>query len=183
MDEQDLPGENHKTNDDWDHDANHGTSDDWAGPGIPGDDHSYLSEDFADSGYVPEEWELEGPAASISLGDAADVDPALLAAIAGPDGLGGNALCQAYEQDQAADVLRPGPVLAALTEQAARDIGRLTDDQLMGTLSAARRLENRAAYLQAVAIAEFARRRAAQADAAAAARPVRQGRRPGDFPD
>jgi hypothetical protein len=26
---------------------------------------------------VPEEWELEGPAVSISLGDAADLDPAL----------------------------------------------------------------------------------------------------------
>jgi hypothetical protein len=141
------------------------------------------SERFDDCGYVPEEWELEGPAVSISLGDAADVDPALLAAIAGPDGLGGNALCQAYEEDQAADVLRPGPVLAALTEQAAGDVGRLTDDQLMGMLSAARRLENRAAYLEAVAIAEFARRRAAQADAAATARTLRQGRRSGDFPD
>jgi hypothetical protein len=142
------------------------------GAGFPGDDD-----------YVPEEWELEGPAVSISLGDAADLDPALLAAITGPDGLGGNALCAAYEQDQAADVLRPGPILAALTEQAARDVGRLSDDQLMGALSAARRLENRAAYLQAVTIAEFARRRAAQADAAAAARKARSGRRSADFPD
>jgi hypothetical protein len=91
-------------------------------------------------GYVPEEWELEGPAVSISLGDAADLDPALLAAISGPEGMGGNALCAAYEQDAAADVLRPGPVLAALTEQAANEVGRLTDDQLMGALSAARRL-------------------------------------------
>ena len=131
---------------------------------------------------VPEEWEIEGPAVSISLGDAADVDPALLAAITGPDGLGGNALCAAYGQDQAADVLRPGPVLAALTEQAAGDLGRLTEEQLMGTLSAARRLENRAAYLQTVTIAEFARRRAAQAGEAAARR-SRPGRRSGDFPD
>jgi hypothetical protein len=146
-------------------------------------DEKIGSERFDDCGYVPEEWELEGPAVSISLGDAADVDPVLLAAISGPDGMGGNALCAAYEEDRAADVLRPGPVLAALTEQAAGDIGRLTDDQLMGMLSAARRLENRAAFLQAVAIAEFARRRAAQADAAAAAREVRQGRRSGDFPD
>ena len=182
MDEQDLPDENHETSDDCDRDPRERRPGSRAG--VPGGGHGFPSEGFDDCGYVPEEWELEGPAASISLGDAADVDPALLAAIAGPDGLGGNALCQAYGQDQAADVLRPGPVLAALTEQAAADVGRLSDEQLMGALSAARRLENRAAYLQAVAIAEFARRRAAQAAAAAAARPAaRQGARSGDFPD
>ena len=38
---------------------------------------------------VPEEWEIEGPGISLSLGDAADLDPALLAAMLGPDGLGG----------------------------------------------------------------------------------------------
>jgi hypothetical protein len=43
-------------------------------------------------GRVPEPWDLEGPAVSISLGDAADVDPALLAAMCGPDGLGGQAI-------------------------------------------------------------------------------------------
>ena len=37
----------------------------------------------------PEPWEVEGPAVSLSLGDAADVDPGLLAAICGPDGLDG----------------------------------------------------------------------------------------------
>ena len=193
MEEQDLPDENHETNDDRDRETNHDASVAASGDrapgaglpdaGLPGDDHGFLSEEFDDCGYVPEEWELEGPAASIGLGDAADLDPVLLAAITGPEGLGGNALCQAYEEDAAADVLRPGPVLSALTEQAANDVGRLSDEQLMGALSAARRLENRAAYLQAVTIAEFARRRAAQADAAAAARPVRQGRRSGDFPD
>ncbi len=102
MEDQKSPGENHDTNeqanDDCDHDA-----------GAPGDDHGYPSEglvdggyvqeSFDDCGYVPEEWELAGPAASISLGDAADLDPALLAAMTGPGGLGGNALCRAYEQD------------------------------------------------------------------------------------
>ena len=196
MEDQDHPGENRDAKRDPGSETNQGASSDANGwdndvgiaggdRGCPpsGDDHGFLSEYFDDSGYVPEEWELEGPAVSISLGDAADLDPALLAAIAGPDGMGGNALCQAYEQDHSADVLRPGPVLAALTEQAARDVGRLSEEQLMGALSAARRLENRAAYLQAVMIAEFARRRAAQADQAAAARPVRQGRRSSDFPD
>jgi hypothetical protein len=66
---------------------------------------------------VPEEWEIEGPAVSISLGEAADLDPALLAAICGPDGLGG-ALGPQFGQDQAADALRPGPVLAAATSSA-----------------------------------------------------------------
>ncbi len=175
MGEQHPPGGNHDTNHDADDDPDRDA-------GLPGDGHGFLSEEFEDCGYVPEEWELEGPAASISLGDAADLDPVLLAAITGPGGLGGNALCQAYEQDAAADVLRPGPVLAALTEQAAADLGRLSDEQLMGALSAARRLENRAAYLQTVTIAEFARRRAAQADEASARNP-RRGRRSGDFPD
>ena len=58
---------------------------------------------------------------SLSLGDAADLDPALLAAMLGPDGLGGQALSPAFGQGRAADALRPGPVLAALTEQAVAD--------------------------------------------------------------
>ena len=130
---------------------------------------------------IPEEWEVEGPAVSISLGDACDLDPALLAAITGPDGLGGQALSPAFGQDAAADALRPGPVLAALTEQAIADISVLSDDELTGVLQAARRLGNRAAYLQTVVVAEFARRRAAQFEDAKA-RKVPLGRRPGEFP-
>ena len=130
---------------------------------------------------IPEEWEVEGPAVSLSLGDACDLDPALLAAITGPDGLGGQALSPAFGQDAAADALRPGPVLAALTEQAIAGIGLLSDDELTGALQAARRLGNRAAYLQTVAVAEFARRRAAQFEDAKA-RKVPLGRRPGEFP-
>jgi hypothetical protein len=134
-----------------------------------------------DDDRVPEEWELEGPAASISLGDAADLDPALLAAICGPDGLGGQGLGPQFGQDHAADALRPTPVLAALTEQAVADVGSLTDDQLMGVLHAARRLENRIAWQQTVAVAEFARRRDAQLeDAKARKAPV--GQRRGEFP-
>ena len=129
---------------------------------------------------MPEPWEIEGPAASISLGDAAGLDPALLAAICGPDGLGG-ALGPQFGQDQAADALRPGPVLAALTEQAIADVGSLTDDQLMGVLQAARRLENRIAWQQTVAVAEFARRRDAQLQDARARR-APAGQRRGEFP-
>ena len=114
----------------------------------------------------PEPWEIEGPAVSLSLGDAADIDPALLAAICGPDGLGGDALGPQFGQDAAADVLRPSPVLAALTEQACADLSRLTDNQLIGALQAARRLENRAHYLQTRIIAEFARRRTEELETA-----------------
>jgi Domain of unknown function (DUF222) len=130
---------------------------------------------------IPEEWELAGPAVSISLGDASDVDPVLLAAMCGPDGLGGEAVSAAFGQDKAADVLRPGPVLSALTEQAVSDLPALSDDQLTGALSAARRLENRAAYLQAVVIAEFARRREVER-VEAKSRKVPLHCRPGQFP-
>ena len=80
----------------------------------------------------------------LSLGDACDVDPELLAGMCGPDGLGGQAVSAAFRQDKAADVLCPGPVLAALTAQTAADPGSLTDDELIGALRAARRLANHA---------------------------------------
>jgi hypothetical protein len=129
----------------------------------------------------PEPWEVEGPAVSLSLGDAADIDPAVLAAICGPDGLGGDGLGPQFGQDAAADVLRPSPVLAALAEQVSADLSRLTDNQLMGALQAARRLENRSQYLQTRIIAEFARRRAEEFETAKA-RGVRAGCRAGEFP-
>src|SRR3984957_5875244 len=131
---------------------------------------------------VPEEWEVEGPGISLSLGDAADLDPALLEAMLGPDGLGGEALGPQFGQDAAADALRPGPILAALTEQAVADAASLTDDQLTGAIHAAQRQQSRDAWQQTTLIAEYARRRAAQlADAKASGVP--KGRRPGEFPD
>jgi hypothetical protein len=129
----------------------------------------------------PEPWELYGPAVSLSLGDAADIDPAILAAMCGPEGLGGDALGPQFGQDAAADVLRPNPVLAALTEQVCTDLSRLTDNQLIGALHAARRLENRAHYQQTRTIAEFARRRLDEFETAKA-RGVRVRCRAGEFP-
>ncbi len=118
---------------------------------------------------------------SISLGDATDVDPELLAVMCGPDGLGGQSLGQQFGQGTAADALRPGPVLAALTEQALDDLDRLDDDQLTGVLRASQRLASREAWKQALVIAEFARRReAALAAATAAGVPVHC--RAGEFP-
>ena len=135
-----------------------------------------LDEHFAwlvrelDAGRVqpPPESALTGPAISLSLGDACDVDPELLAAMCGPDGLGGEALSAAFGQDKAADALRPGPVLAALTAQAVASAGSLTDNELIGALQAARRMANHAVYQQTVVIAEFARRRQAEFEAAKA---------------
>jgi Domain of unknown function (DUF222) len=152
--------------------------------GVPADDWdpdaemaAYIADLEAGRARIPEEWELEDrPAVTISLGDAADVDPGELAAMLGPDGLGG----EIFAQDRPADVMRPGPVLAALTEGAVADPARLGDDQLLGAISAARRLAARAEYLELAAVAEFTRRREAQVKAAAA-RKVRPGRRPGEF--
>src|SRR6202044_2425131 len=131
---------------------------------------------------VPEEWEIEGPGVCLSLGDAADLDPALLEAMLGPDGLGGEALGPQFGQGAAADALRPGPVLAALTEQAVAGAAFLTDDQLTGAMHAAGREKARAAWKETTLVAEYARRRAAQL-AEAKAGGVPKGRPPGEFPD
>jgi hypothetical protein len=134
------------------------------------------------SARVPEEWEIEGPGISLSLGDAVDLDPALLEAMLGPDGLGGESLGPQFGQDAAADALRPGPILAALTEQAVADAATLTDDELTGAMRASRRQKARAAWQETTFVAEYARRRAARlADAKADGVP--KGRRPGEFPD
>jgi len=136
-----------------------------------------------DAGRVqpPPESALTGPAISLSLGEACDVDPELLAAMCGPEGLGGEALSAAFGQDKAADALRPGPVLAALTAQAVASAGSLTDNELIGALQAARRMANHAVYQQTVVIAEFARRRQGEFEAAKA-RGVPVGCRDGEFP-
>jgi hypothetical protein len=119
-----------------------------------------------------------GPAVWFTLGEAADVDPAELAVMAGPKGLGG----QVFASERAADAMRPGPLLSILAEQAAEDPAALTDDELMGLVSAARRLAARAEYLELAGIAEFARRRQAQHEAAVAGG-AKPGRRPGEFAD
>jgi len=163
-----------------------GVSDDGRLPGapaMPDDDWDPEAEEARfiadlDAGRIPEEWEIEGPAVSISLGDATDVDPAELAAILGPDGLGG----EVFAPDRPAAALRPGPLLAALTERAAADPARLGDNELLGAMAAARRLAARAGHLELRAIAEFTRRQDARHQAAIAAK-VPPGRRDGEFAD
>ena len=149
--------------------------DDWDGDAEMA---SYIADLDAGRARIPEEWEVEGPAATIGLGDAADVDLTELAAMLGPDGLGG----EVFARDRSADVMRPGPVLAALTEQAAGGLDRLTDNQVLGAMSAAGRLAARAEYLRLAAVAEFTRRSEAQL-ADAKARGVPRGCRDGEFPD
>jgi hypothetical protein len=99
----------------------------------------------------------------------------------GPDGLGGQAAGAAFGQDQAADALRPGPVLAALTAQSVASADSLTGNELIGVLQAGRRLANLADYQQTVVIAEFARRRQAEFESARV-RGVPAGCRAGEFP-
>ena len=149
--------------------------DDWDGDAEMA---AYIADLDAGRARIPEEWEVEGPAATIGLGDAADVDLTELAAMLGPDGLGG----EVFARDRSADAMRPGPVLAALTEQATGDLGRLTDNQVLGAMSAAGRLAARAEYLRLAAVAEFTRRSEAQHEDAKA-RGVPRGCRDGEFPD
>ena len=92
------------------------------------------------------------------------------------------ALRAAFVQDGPADTLAPGALLAALTEAAFADAPRLDDNELTGALEAARRLQNRAHYLETLAVAELARRRAAQYEEDKANGVPRNQRR-AQFPD
>jgi hypothetical protein len=127
---------------------------------------------------IPSEEDLHAPPVMFTLGETADVDPTVLAAMAGPDGLDG----QAFTQQQMADAMPPGPLLAALTENAAADVQGLSDDAVLGMISAARRLAARAEYLELTAIAEFTARSKSQL-AASVARKDPRGQRAGEFPD
>jgi hypothetical protein len=130
---------------------------------------------------IPPERALDAQGAFVSLGDAADIDQELLVAMCGSEGLGGEGLGPQFAQDATADALRPGPLLAALTEEAVRDVTSLTDNQLIGVLRAACRQENREAWKKALVLAEFARRREAEVQEAEA-RGVPVHCRPGEFP-
>jgi Domain of unknown function (DUF222) len=136
----------------------------------------FLADIEAGREQIPEPW--SSPSCTVSLGDACDVDLAELAAMTGPDGLGG----EAFIQYRNADALSPGPVLAALTEQAVQEVSTLSDNGLLGAVSAVRRLRARADYLETALVAEFARRRAPQLEAATA-RKVPRGCREGEFAD
>src|SRR5579862_9692202 len=151
-----------------------GAEDDWV---ADADMARFLDDVEAGRERIPAE-DPRGPAVLFTLGEAGDVDPVELANMAGPDGLGGDG----FNQDKVADALRPGPLLSALTEQAAAGLPGLSGNELLGVVSAARRLAARAEYLELAATAEFTRRRAGDY-AADKARKVPRGCRAGEFAD
>ena len=67
-----------------------------------------------------------------------------------------------FAQGGASDTMAPGPLLAAVvgavTGEDGSGVAGLSDDQLMGIIAAARRLESRAAWTLLAAVAEFAAR-------------------------
>jgi hypothetical protein len=89
---------------------------------------------------------------TVCLGEAGDVDAADLARIA--EGLTGTG----FSPHGAADGMRPGPVLGALTARAVEDLRSLSDEGLLGVVSTARRMQTRYEYEELAAVAEFARR-------------------------
>ncbi len=73
-----------------------------------------------------------------------------------------------FGEDGTADQLRPGPVLATLVHAATSNqqvLASLPDDDLIGIIRAARKLESLVAWAQLTAIREFATRPGAQATA------------------
>ncbi|HEY6314568.1 MAG TPA: DUF222 domain-containing protein [Streptosporangiaceae bacterium] len=79
-----------------------------------------------------------------------------------------------FAQHGQSDAMPPGPMLAsvvhALTGDQGEGLAALSDDQLLGVISATRRLESRVAWTQLAALAEFSARRAAPNDPAKSAR-------------
>ena len=73
-----------------------------------------------------------------------------------------------FAQDGAMDTPLPGPLLAAavhaITGQDGQGLAALSDDQLIGVIAAARRMEARTAWTQLAAVREFAARRPAGRD-------------------
>ena len=73
----------------------------------------------------------------------------------------GPALSEAgFRQTELANEMAPGLSLAALAGQAVAEAALLTDDELLGVISAARRLQASSEHLELAGIAEYARRNA-----------------------
>jgi hypothetical protein len=116
------------------------------------------------------------PRAVISLADACDVDLTVVGAMTGPGGLAG----PGFRQGEMADMMRPGPVLDALAGQAVAEAGSLTDDALLGVISAARRMQAYHEHLELAGIAEYAARNQARHEASKA-RGDKRLRRDGEY--
>jgi Domain of unknown function (DUF222) len=74
----------------------------------------------------------------------------------------GEITLEGFAQDGRADTMAPGPLLAtivdAVTGEDAKGLAGCSDDQLMGIISAARRMEARAAWTLTAAVAQYAAR-------------------------
>ncbi len=128
-------------------------------------------EPFPDHGQDGEEPEGSGPLPAEGDGPGAHADRDEMP----PEDLGqGLYVCMPAEeltlagfaQDGTADTMAPGPLLAtvvhAITGEDGAGLKGLSEDQLIGIMSAARRMESRAAWTQMAAMDEFARRRPVQ---------------------
>jgi hypothetical protein len=112
----------------------------------------------------PDAWLADLPAELLSEYIAATADPPCQEAIVAGrlprqagDGCG-------FAAGGVADELPPGPVLAGLAGDAwAAGLGRLSDDELIGVLRAARRLASWSAALELAAVTDLAARREAEA--------------------
>jgi hypothetical protein len=73
-----------------------------------------------------------------------------------------------FARDGAMETTLPGPLLAAavhaVTGEDGQGLAALSDDQLIGVIAAARRMESRTAWTQMAAVCEFAARRPASRD-------------------
>jgi len=78
-----------------------------------------------------------------------------------PDWLAGDepAPLEWFSDEATADVMGPGPALAALVHAAVRDPSGLDEDQLVGVIAAARRIESRMAWASMTAMRELTSRR------------------------
>jgi uncharacterized protein DUF222 len=120
-----------------------------------------------DGPWPEDDWDAE--AAIDSLVAAADVGECEL-----PPGWpeDGEPPTTVFRHDGVADAMGPGPVLAVLVHGATRDketLAGLTEDELVGVISAVRRLESRAAWTSMTAMRELAARRPAGQNQAGAA--------------
>ncbi len=139
-------------------------------------------EPVPDHGPGGEERDSSGPQPAGWIGPEDDWDgEAHLGALAGeyemtPEWLAGELTAEEITQvgfaQGMADAMGPGPVLTALVCAATRDpetLAGLADDDLIGIISAARRVESKATWARMAAMREFAARRPARAGIAVTA--------------
>jgi hypothetical protein len=127
-----------------------------SGQDVPGDGFSWEDEDSWAARLMAEADADEAWAGA----EAVEAALSVLAGTGGPGGPGGHDLGGLAEGGPI-DLMAPGPGLAATAAGACEPevLSGLSDNQVLGLVSAGRRLAGRAAWIQQAAIAEFACRR------------------------